>query len=190
MAEGDASDRGGIPGDGLPPEAVVAEERERWDEGKTVRERIYETVLGLREPTTVSEVAERAACSVESARNHLGWFAEIGIVERAGEGRPARFRRNEAYFRWKRADDLRREHTAAELDARLEIFLERDRAYQDQYGTSDPAGVNVFDHADPGDHEALEAVHRDVNDWLTVREEARTVEEARRLQREGSPATA
>jgi hypothetical protein len=184
MGEHDTESNGGIPSDGVPSDETVRKEREQWDEGKTVKERIYETALTLRDPTPVSVVADRTECTPESARRHLRWFAEIGIVEPVGEGQPAQFQRNHAYFRWKRANEARRTHSGDELATQLETLLERDRAYQDKYDVSDPAQVSAFDIADPDDHDALEAIWTDVNDWLTVREEQRVLEHAQRLQRE------
>ncbi|MGN8218553.1 winged helix-turn-helix domain-containing protein [Halococcus morrhuae DSM 1307] len=96
MGEHDTESAGGIPANGVPSDKAVRQEREQWDEGKTVKERIYETTLTLREPTPVSVVADRAECTPASARRHLRWFAEIGIVEPVGEGQPAQFQRSKA----------------------------------------------------------------------------------------------
>lgn len=183
---GDMEERAdtGVPTNGLPGAEAIDRERARWDEGKTVRERLYESALTVREPATVAEIADRTDCATESARRHLQWFADIGIVERVGDGRPARYRRNEAYFEWRRADGLRRELSAAELSDRLDGLLERDRTYQERYGAPEPTDVSAFDHADPSDHDAFESVLTDVNDWSSVREEIRITEQARRLGRD------
>ena len=190
MHERDTEMEGGIPPDGVPSSEAVRQEREQWDEGKTVKERIYETALTLRESTSVSAVADRARCAPESARRHLLWFADIGIVEPVGEGQPAQFQRNPAYFRWKRANEARRAHSSDELAAQLETLLERDREYQDQYDVTDPAQVSAFDSAEPGNHDSVEAIWTDINDWLTVREDQRVLEHAQRLQREQHSAPA
>ena len=190
MGERDTELDVGIPSNGVPSDETVRQERERWDEGKTVKELIYESALTLREPTPVSVVADRTECTPESARRHLLWFAEIGIVEPVGEGQPTQFQRNRAYFRWKRANEARRTHSGDELATRLETLLERDRAYQDEYDVSDPAQVSAFDIAAPSDHDAVEAIWTDVDDWLTVREDQRVLEHAQRLQREQQSAPA
>lgn len=190
MAERDAETEGGIPPDGTPSSDAVRQEREQWDEGKTVKERIYETALTLHEPTSVAAVADRARCAPESARRHLLWFADIGIVEPVGDGQPAQFQRNHAYFRWKRANEARRAHSGDELAAQLEMLLERDREYQKQYDVTDPSQVSALEIAESGDHDALEAIWTDISDWLTVREDQRVFEHAQRLQREQQSAPA
>lgn len=190
MSGRDAASDGGIRSNGVPSDETIHQEREQWDEGKSVKERIYETALTLRDPTTVGTVADRTECSPESARRHLHWFAEMGIIESVGDGQPAQFQRNPAYFRWKRANEARRSHSSDELTTQLETLLERDREYQEKYDATDPARVSAFDLAEPGDHEALETIWIDINDWLTVREDQRVLEHARRLQREQRSASA
>jgi hypothetical protein len=160
------------------------------DKDKTVKERVYETALTLHEPTTVVTVAQRSRCASESARKHLLWFAEMGIVERVGDGQLARFRRNDAYFRWKRADEARRSFSLTELADRLDHLVKRDQDYQETYGVTDLDQVSAFNIAGPGDHNALETVWTDINDWLTVRKDQRIFEQARRMQREESPVSA
>lgn len=184
MPEHDVVTDGGIPSSGVPSDEAVHQERKQWDEGKSVKERIYETALTLREPTTVATVADRTECSPESARRHLLWFAEMGIIESIGDGQPAQFQRNPAYFRWKRANEARRSHSPDELASQLETLLERDREYQSKYDVTDPAQVSAFDIAESGDHDALETIWTDINDWLSVREDQRVLEHAQRLQRE------
>lgn len=184
MSERDPGSDVGIPSDGVPSDETVRQERKQWDKGKSVKERIYETALTLREPTPVSAVAEQTDCAPESARRHLHWFADMGIVEPVGTGQPAQFQRNPAYFRWRRANEARRSHSSDELATRLETLLERDRAYQEKYDVTGPAQVSAFDIAEPDDHDALEAIWTDINDWLTVREDQHVLEHAQRLQRE------
>jgi hypothetical protein len=136
----------------------------------------------LRRPPT----GPRTDCATESARRHLHWFAEIGIVERVGDGQPARYRRNDAYFEWKRADRLRRGRSRTELAERLDRLLEHDRTYQERYDVPDPGDTSALDHADLGCLDAFENARREIDDWLNVREEIRVTEQARRLQRDRS----
>jgi sugar-specific transcriptional regulator TrmB len=156
--------------------ATAEEERDRWDEGLSVRDRVYETVVQLYEPATAAEVADRARCSEGAAREHLTWFTERGIVE-AVEGRPKRYVRNQAYFDWKRANDLRREYTDAELGTRLEELTEQERAYRERYGVESPHEIDVTEAAD---YDALHDVWTAVSDWKTLRREMRLVERARK----------
>jgi DNA-binding transcriptional ArsR family regulator len=176
-----ADSNGGMSSDGVPSSEARERERERWDEGKTVKERVYETVLTLGKPTTVAVIAERAGSTPESARTHLRWFAEMGIVERT-DGRPEQYRKNEAYFEWKRADALRRERSPEELEQRLRALIERDRNYQARYDATGPEQVSALEHSED-DSEGFEPVWTEINDWYTIRADQRTTEQALRLQR-------
>jgi predicted transcriptional regulator len=70
-----------------------------------VEQRIYGTILQTREPTTASAIAERAECDPKTARKYLSWFGELGIVIRH-DGHPATYERNNAYFEWRRINQL------------------------------------------------------------------------------------
>ena len=84
--------------DGPPP-------FDRPFEGSDTKQRVYGAVLHARDPMTAVEIAERADCSAESARTHLSFYADLGIVVRH-DGRPARYERNDDYFEWRRVNEL------------------------------------------------------------------------------------
>lgn len=162
---------------GLPEDSdAVDVERQRWDDDQSVRDRVYETAIQLYEAATAEEVAERARCSDGAAREHLTWFAERGIVEIV-DGRPKRYKRNQAYFDWKQANDLRREYTDAELGTRLEELTQREQAYRDRYDVTSPQEVDV---AEEVDYDAFHDAWTDMSDWKTLRREMRLIERARK----------
>ncbi len=136
---------------------------------------MYGAVLHAREPVTPGEIAEQADCSEESARTHLSFYAELGIVVRH-EGRPVRYERNDDYFEWRRVNELAREHTVDELQARVSELTDRIEAYRDEYGVDSPAQVDVLAF----DAERVDDVYADLGDWATVTEERRRHERARR----------
>ena len=70
-----------------------------------VEQRIYGTILQTREPATASAIAERAASDLKTARKYLSWFSELGIVTHH-DGHPATYERNDAYFEWRRINQL------------------------------------------------------------------------------------
>lgn len=166
-----------MPDAGYPDDSdAVSAERDRWVDETSTRERVYETAVQLYEPATADTIAERARCSEGAAREHLEWFSARGIVESI-EGRPKRYRRNDAYFEWARANELRRECTDAELEARLEELVEDERAYRDRYGVDAPQQVDALEAAD---YDSIESVWEDVGEWKTIRREIRILERARK----------
>lgn len=166
-----------MPDVGYPNDAnAVEEERERWDRDRSTRDRVYETVIQLSDPATAEAVAERARCSEGAAREHLEWFEERGIVEPL-EGRPKRYRRNDAYFEWSRANELRREHSDAELEQLLGTLVEEERTYRERY---DVDGPDQIDALEEGGYDDLERVWEDIGEWKSIRRYIRVIERARK----------
>jgi len=143
-------------------------------EGEDTKQRVYGAVLHAREPMTAAEIAERADCSEESARTHLSFYTDLGIVIRH-EGRPVRYERNDDYFEWRRVNELAQEHTVEELQRRVSELTDRIEVYRDDYGADSPAEVDVLEF----DAERVDDVYVELGDWATAIEERRLHERAR-----------
>jgi DNA-binding transcriptional regulator GbsR (MarR family) len=154
--------------DGPPP-------FDRPFENEDTKQRVYGTVLHARDPLTAAEIADRADCSEDAARSHLSFYADLGIVIQH-EGRPARYERNDDYFEWRRVNELAREHTVDELQARVSELTDRIETYRDEYDADSPADVGVLAF----DAEDIDDVYADLSEWATVVEERRLHERARR----------
>lgn len=157
-----------VPPDGPPP-------FDRPFENEDTKQRVYGAVLHAREPMTAAQIAEQADCSEESARTHLSFYAALGIVI-LHEGRPVRYERNDDYFEWRRLNEVAREHTIEELQARVSELTEQIEEYRDEYGVDSPAELNVLEF----DPERVDDVYVDLSDWATIIEERRLHERARR----------
>ncbi|MDJ1434805.1 transcriptional regulator [Halostagnicola sp. A-GB9-2] len=144
-------------------------------EGENTKERVYGAILHAREPMMAAEIADRADCSAESARTHLSFYADLGIVIRH-EGSPAKYERNDDYFEWRRVNNLAREHTVDELQARVSELTDQIEAYRDEYGVDSPAEVDVLKF----DAERIDDIYVDLSEWATALEERRLHERARK----------
>lgn len=140
---------------------------DNWTEDRTTFQRVYDVVIGTRSFLTAQEFADRAHCSETAARNALEQLSEMGIAERK-EGRPATYRRNDSYFRWKRIESLASEHSPEDLRDRVEDLIREDTKFQEEYGVPDPDAVSTTDIS-VDDHDALEDRWADLNQWRTVR---------------------
>ncbi len=154
--------------DGPPP-------FERPFEGEDTKQRVYGAVLHAREPMTAAEIAERADCSAESARTHLSFYAELGIVIHH-EGRPVRYERNDDYFEWRRVNRLSQDHTVEELQRRVAELTDKIEVYRREYSTESPADVDVLAF----DADEVDEVYAALGEWATAIEERRLNERARR----------
>ncbi|AQL43281.1 transcriptional regulator [Halorientalis sp. IM1011] len=147
---------------------------ERPFEGEDTKQRVYGAVLHAREPMTAAEIAERADCSEESARTHLSFYADLGIVIQH-EGRPVRYERNDDYFEWRRVNELARDRTVEELQSRVSDLTDRIEAYCEKYDADTPAAVDALEYSP----ERVDEVYTDLGDWATAIEERRLHERAR-----------
>lgn len=147
-----------------------------------VEQQIYAVVLQTRDPTAAGEIAERVGCDPKTARKYLRWFARLGIVTEHA-GRPTTFERNDAYFEWRRVDDLAAEHSVDELRAAVRELTDRISEYERRYDADTPADVDAITAAE--EDGSIDEVYADLGDWATARRERRRHERARQ-QRAGS----
>jgi len=144
-------------------------------EDEDTKQRVYGALLHARDPMTAAEIAERADCSTESARTHLSFYADLGIVIRH-EGRPVRYERNDDYFEWRRVNELARENSVEELQTRVSELTDRIEEYQNTYDADSPADVDVLEF----DAERIDDVYVELGQWATAVEERALHERARR----------
>jgi hypothetical protein len=143
-----------------------------------IRERMFDVILQLREPTKVTEIAERAACDTETARDYLEWFALMGVVlEHAG--RPVRYERNQSYLRWRRVERIRTEYTETEIVEKLKTAIEERKEYREQFEADHPDDVSFLNIADRDETDIADA-WATVSEWKTVEKRAELLDMARR----------
>lgn len=162
------------PDEGQPPSRDGA--RAEWREERTTFQRVYDVVTGVTEFVTAKNIGERADCSTDGARSALSQLVEMGIAERRGE-RPAAYRRNDSYLRWKRIESLAREHTTDELRAHVDDLLQEDHELQEHFDAPDPDAISpsVFEEFDHDTiHEQWDALTR----WRSVREDLAVLQQA------------
>ncbi|MFC7029105.1 sugar-specific transcriptional regulator TrmB [Halomicroarcula sp. GCM10025324] len=146
-----------------------------------VEQRIYGTILQTREPTTASAIAERAECDPKTTRKYLSWFGELGIVIRH-DGHPATYKRNNAYFEWRRINRLATNHSVKDLQQHVEKLTTHIDGYEEVYDAKTPAAVHAVEVAETSEKRTIDNVYSDLADWATAHEE-RTRYERARLQR-------
>jgi hypothetical protein len=141
-----------------PPEEVVRGDRTRDD--------FFDAVLGLDDPATAGDVAERAGHGVDAAREYLNWFERMGIVTKVTDS-PATYERNQEYLNWRRVQTLRREYTTEELLDLLQSESERADALAAEFDAESPTGVSITQYAAASD-QSIEAVWEQLSTWQTA----------------------
>lgn len=143
-----------------------------------VEQCIYGKVLQTREPTTASAIATVAGCNPKTARKYLGWFSDLGIVTRH-DGHPATYERNDAYFGWRRINQLAADHSVEDLQQRVQELSSRVEEYEDTYDAPTPAVVDAVAAAESSDGRTIDDVYSDLGEWATALEERTRYERAR-----------
>ncbi len=152
------------------------EAQRRWKSERTTFQRVYDVMTGVTDYARASDVARRADCSPDGARNALTQLVEMGVVERRGS-RPTEYRRNESYFEWKRVETLADEHTQAELRERLDDLLEEDTELQQSFGVPDPDAAAVA-RIEGGEHAAVHDRLESLSRWRTIRRDIELLQRA------------
>jgi predicted ArsR family transcriptional regulator len=161
-----------------PPDLDAFESPVSLLKGGAIRERLLDVVVGLRTPTKVSTIAERADCDTETARDYLEWFDEMGMVQRH-DGRPVRYERNDAYFQWRRIDRIREEYSEQEIVDALGDTLEQIEDYRAQFDATHPDEVSLVD-ATQEQNLSTEAAWEALSEWKTLEQRAALLDAARR----------
>jgi hypothetical protein len=151
--------------------------------GDDIEQRVYGTILQTREPTAASAIADTADCDPKTARKYLGWFADLRIVTRH-KGHPVTYERNDAYFEWRRINQLAADYSVEELQDRVRELTRRITEYEEEYDVASPAAVDAVAVAEASDELTIDDVYSDLADWMTAREERERYERARQ-QRTG-----
>ena len=149
---------------------------DRWQEDRTTFQRVYDVLVGSQSFLTAQEFADHANCSETGARKALEQLVEMGIAERQ-DGRPASYRRNESYLRWRRIESLAREYSPDELRTRVDELIAEDETFQEKYGVPAPNAVSTDDIA-VDDYETLHEYWADLSEWRTVRRDIRMLRRA------------
>lgn len=169
-----------------PPDDITGDDEEppdfsAWDtpeevmRGGPIRERLLDVIVQLRDPTTVSTVADRADCDTETAREYLAWFADMGMV-REIEGRPIQYERNESYLRWRRIEQIRADYSESEIVEALTETLDRIADYESQFDGEHPGAVSLLDASE---EMSVEEAWRALSDWKTLERRAALLDAAR-----------
>lgn len=170
--------------DPAPPDELLEEEETAWKQSHDTRERIKHVLIGLREPTPVSQIAESAHCAAKTARKHLEAFADERLALKIDDPQGTRYCRNDEYFAWRRAHQLSVEHTETALLDRLGELEARVQAYQNQFDATAPSDV-AFPPED-ATHEEIHELWEALTTWETVVRDIDRYREALRLSRKRS----
>lgn len=172
----------------MPSDSHSGDSRQRWREDRTTFQRVYDVITGTTEYATASDIADAADCSDDGARNALAQLVEMGVATQR-DGRPATYRRNDSYFRWKRIEELAANNSVAELREQIDELVAEDETLQSRFDAPDPDAVSpsTFEASDHDEiHNCWDALTR----WRTVRRDLKLLQQAaHRAEQRGGDGT-
>jgi predicted ArsR family transcriptional regulator len=137
-------------------------------------------IVGIREPTSVAQIAEQAQCSKNAARKHLKELADLGVARERTDGQRMQYARNNEYFRWRQANELTTEHSADELLDRLQTLETADDEFQEKYGVTTPDAVPFPEDVD---HETIHERWEAAGEWASIRRNTSIYQDVIRITR-------
>jgi len=149
-----------------------------------IRERMLDVIVGLRTPTTVSAVADRVDCDPETARDYLGWFAEMGMVHQY-PGRPVRYEVNRSYLRWRRVERIREALSEEEIVEELGSTRATIAEFRARFDAGHPDDVSLLAVDDD-----VEAAWEALSAWQSALERAALLDAARMGRTASAPVDA
>ena len=159
-----------------------------FSDDPSIEERIYSLLVETTDGVTAPAVADHLSCSKDTARKYLNWFAELGIAVKH-EGRPVQYDRNTEYFKWRYVNELANTHSLEDLRENVIEIQEHIESFQARYDATDPASTDVFEAADRLDM-GIEETWEDFSTWVSLQDELRLYDRARRRLSDRAPANA
>lgn len=142
--------------DGLPEQF-----QNMTDESSDI-ERIYDTMIGIKQPAPVEDIAELSLCSEDVARDGLRVLEDIGVIREESDGDEERFVRDEKYFRWARAREIADEEDVDGIDEIQSRVNGELRALEQMYGSTSPRNMTP---ARSQNEELQKRIEQDVIKW-------------------------
>ena len=138
---------------------------EDWIEETTPFERVYEIIRSAYDPTSASQIADRARVSPTTARKHLRSLVDTGEVTTSQDGQTTLYRRSETGIVTEHAQSLLAERTPEEIASGITELKAQIQDWRDEYGVDSPE--ELARELDIGDADSESG--RLLREWQTTR---------------------
>lgn len=158
--------------DGPPPG------KEAWKAETKAIERVIEIALTLDRPRTADWISEQAAVAEQTARDHMGSLADLGVVTKTQARGVTKYQLDKAYKRFKEVSSYVEKFQKDELMDRTE---ERQRAIEhtrDEYDVGTPDELRAKATDDGTSPDEVREYKKAAAEWETIEHELDVIEEA------------
>lgn len=127
-----------IPDGGTERSDVNDDVVEEWVEETTPFDRVYEIIRRTYDPTSASQIADRARISSTTARKHLRTLVDAGEVTTSRDGQTLLYRRSETGIVTEHAQSLLAERTLEEIASGIAAMKTQIQDWRDEHGVDSP----------------------------------------------------
>lgn len=165
----------------MPPENASGDEPEwagTWKEHASAFDRIKSITMTLSEPRPVSWVAEEAAVSPNTARDHLRRLIDLGVVMATEQNGTRHYYPDPLYTRLRDVRELLENTTKQELSERAEAMKEDIEEWKTEYDADSPDALRERAAEDDVPAEQAYELTRAASDWELARYRLSLVQDA------------
>lgn len=165
----------------MSPEEASNDEPEwvgTWKEHASAFDRVKSVTMTLSEPQPAPWIAEEAAVSPNTARNHLRRLIDLGVVTATEKDGTRRYHPDPLYTRLRDVRELLRETTKQELSEQAADLKNDIAAWQTEYDADSPDALRERAAADDVAAEQAYELVRAASDWELARYRLSLVQDA------------
>ena len=111
---------------------------EEWIEETTPFDRVYEIIRRTYDPSSASQIADRARVSPTTARKHLRTLVDAGEVATSQDGQTTLYRRSETGIVTEHAQSLLAERAPEEIASGIAEMKTQIQNWRDEHGVDSP----------------------------------------------------
>ena len=165
----------------MPPEEVSNDDPEwvgTWKEHASAFDRVKSVTMTLSEPRPAPWIAEEAAVSPNTARDHLRRLIDLGVVTATEKDGTRRYYPDPLYTRLRDVRELLKETTKRELSEHAADLKNDIAAWQTEYNADSPDALRERAAADDVSAEEAYEFVRIASDWELVQYRLSLVQDA------------
>jgi DNA-binding transcriptional ArsR family regulator len=165
----------------MSPEEASDDEPEwvrTWKEHASAFDRVKSVTMTLMEPQPASWIAEEAAVSPNTARDHLRRLIDLGVVTATETGGTSHYYPDPLYARLRDVRELLQETTKQELSEQAAELKTDIAAWKTEYDADSPDALRERAAADDVSAEQAYELTRTASDWELARYRLSLVQDA------------
>lgn len=121
----------------------VPEALEKWKDETKGFQRVARVAMALPEPKTAKWIGDQALVSEQSAREHLEFFADLGIVASEKSGSVTRYKADETFAHYREVSKVRKEYSPEEISELVEGVQEEIHSLKEKYEVDSASQLRI-----------------------------------------------